>query len=810
LSHSLTDLIKLRLEVIITSKAFEETDIDDFDKIANCIITSIHKDDYLILPITMDNMFLEKATSRFNSKYRQNHSKYFEYYDHLRRMIKFLNAPCKPESVVKHCKIEDEALITILSEPLIISKQIKPYTRIVRDVVDGFEPEIVKSLEDFYKLRRHFRSTYAANTIDKFTLQYAFLFSLIANGFVSESRILKKINNITTVQVSIQNNTITIPDVANEENYTNIILDEFTAVLLKSYMLHNKIQKDTNVFNIDKDNFNEWIVHLCNEAEVENFSMEEIQFLSKASSAQIFPPYMCSTLSNKLNFVSLSANTVKRIAVDKLHNKKLVIKKLKAVKQPHIPIKKVYKTLEKDVEGYINIGRKMHQAITINSYKESLESLAKVYSTYEATILEFDTLNYLYQCLKYHLENETNRLSTLKDYFTGFYKDLIYNTYNSPLDKMTEEDISELIEKIFFERVLTEVNKETMRQYKLGGKDVKDITRVKQPVKIAAKIRHFFDWYNKASGDVFTEVIYDEIYIAGGRSRIRNTIITAKEFELILSKIDETDIKHKAEIRIMMILGFFAGMRISEIVNLKITDIVNGLESYIYVVKSKSQSGTRRIPVHYLIPSEYLKELLEYHKIKKEQKARHLLFSSIEEQRYIKSSLNDITRAIKNFINDTGYVFHSLRHSFGSILLMRYYSAKYSDFDSFLAKHFDVQDPFGLEIFDKKKLLVLFSAESPDANPNNILWYISIMIGHISPEITIENYMHTIEFYIKYLLNKYRLSLYGTLSKKQILNLIATINSYKALAKHNWNHDDNLPEVNQYLDRKINNQFHKR
>jgi len=799
----------MRLEVIINSKAFEETSIDDFSQISHCIISSISNDYYFILPATMQDDYIEKAISKFNSYYRQNHPKYFEYHDHLRRMVKFLNSSCKPESIIKHCKTHDAELITVLSEPLISSEQIKPYIHIIRDVVDGFEPEIVGALEDFYVLRRHFRSTFASSSVDASSLQYAFLFSLIANSFVSESKILKKINSVTVDQINLQYNTITVPYTNNDENYSNIIMDELTAAILKSYLLYNKGNSSKCVFNIDKNDFNKWLAEACKISDIECFNLDKIRFLTKATSALIFPPYIVSTLSNKFNFVSLSEKTVKRISLNKLVDKKLSVKKPKVINQDPRTKKKAFTPLKKAAKEYIDIGRKMHQCVEIESskssedYKKSLISLEKVYSEHASAIKEFDTLNYLYKSLKYNLTHKTRKLSTIKEYFTGFYKDLIYNTYDTPLDRMTEEDIAELIEKLFFERVLSEATTENIAKYKFNGKDVKDIMRIKSPVKIASKIRYFFDWYNMQAGDIFTELIYDEIYICGGQSRIRNTIITVKEFELILSKINDTTIRYIQEVRIIMILGFFAGMRISEIINLKIPDVVNGIESYIYVVKSKSQSGTRRIPLHYLVPEKYLTEILDYHNDKKTLKSRYMLYSSVEEQRNIKASLNAITTAIKTFIKDNGYVFHSLRHSFGSLLLIRYYSAKYSDFDLFLDKQFDLKDPFGLGIFDKDKLLVLFAADLPESNPNNLLWYISIIIGHLSPEITIENYMHTIEFYIKYLLGKYRLQLCGTLSKQQILNLTPTINSYKALAKHGWNHDDNLPEVNNYLSRKI-------
>ena len=158
---------------------------------------------------------------------------------------------------------------------------------------------------------------------------------------------------------------------------------------------------------------------------------------------------------------------------------------------------------------------------------------------------------------------------------------------------------------------------------------------------------------------------------------------------------------------------------------------------------------------------------------------------------------------MKKFLNDDGIVFHSLRHSFVSILFLRYYSAIQTDFDVFLAKYFGIKDPFGLEVFDKVKFSQLLGVSSSLGYTNDMLWKMAMITGHLSPETTIMNYIHTLDLYISYRFNKSYRSICGSFSNKQILNLIPTINSFKALKKKNWDLNDNLKLADEYMSFKM-------
>jgi len=800
LNPSIDKIINERLNIIFNSKLAKEYDDEELFELSFCILWSLDKDGCENLPYQTSESFIGVLESRFNSTFMQTHPRYFILHKMLRKMLRFLNNEISISNVLRHRKHIDNYSVELLTNPLIISDDLPAFTELQREVAEGFEPEKIKYLANFLKIRKYFNTEYPATgeIINTHELQHAFLFSLLANSFISDSNILIKLNNIGFTDINLKTNTIRMPITKNTKNvnYANIKVDPFSSVILKSLLL----QKDKKIFNISTKEMDQWLEKLSCHAKANQITLKTAFALTKVSASLIFPPYSISILSNKLKHVSIDANTIMRISSNKLNNKKFYfkMKNIKVASTAKANISEPHKQT-KNVKEYANLAYEFYKCVSIkNGPTDSIRKLEKMYEANKDLVDDFETLRLLYEWITWGIKQEKgNTIRTIKDYYTGFYKDLIYNTFETPLGLMSEEDISELIETMYLERVAIDKVDKKAKELEYSDKKIVSST------KIIVKIKNFFDWYNQTYDKHFSNIIYDEINIQGNMGRVRNSIITAKEFQIFLSNLSECDIINHKELRIIFILGFFAGMRISEILTLRIRNIVQGPEPYIYIPKIKSVAGRRLFKLKSLVPSKYVNEILRYRSEKDNKFNTHLFYENEDEYKNIKLSINATMIGLKGFLKDDKFVFHSLRHSFGSLLFLRYYSATEYGFAEYLEQQFAMEDPFGLNIYDKDKLLVLLGALEPQSNPNDLLWNISTIMGHASPETTILNYMHTIEYYLGYRFYKYKQQLYGALSRKQILNLIPTINSYKALKKHEWGYEDNLHKIDEYITKKL-------
>ena len=138
---------------------------------------------------------------------------------------------------------------------------------------------------------------------------------------------------------------------------------------------------------------------------------------------------------------------------------------------------------------------------------------------------------------------------------------------------------------------------------------------------------------------------YDKVNFERPRREKKLPIVIDKDF--LLDKISKIkNKKHKAIIS----LAYSVGLRVSEVINLKITDI----DSKRMVINIKQTKGNkdRIVPLSnniLLILREYFKE---YHPIE-------YLFNCINNQQYSATSCNSI---VKKYLNEK-YHFHLLRHS---------------------------------------------------------------------------------------------------------------------------------------------------
>lgn len=345
--------------------------------------------------------------------------------------------------------------------------------------------------------------------------------------------------------------------------------------------------------------------------------------------------------------------------------------------------------------------------------------------------------------IQYHLCERRNTLDTcLAEISTIFERGLLrYPVAN--LRCWDEEDVELVVCDYILERDQFELKDKTKQEI---------LTNFKRIIRFAR--RHF---------KLFTRI---ELPDTQNKSNIvltrRNHILGPSEFDHLL-KTDQSPV---------LILAFYAGMRAGEIANLSLNDIVvEGDEITVYIRSGKTPSAKRAIPLHLLAPPKALKiikdyyetRLIHYRIYKRKSERNKQPFDSKSQVHFLSannrcdksSSTPAVRMALLNIKNQigTGADLHLLRHSFASMIFLRWYCCKYPSFVNELVdkKHW---------CFSKKGLesLRIFFGENPnktlsDSNITAAIHLIKLM-GHRDTNTFFQVYVHSYDAVLEHALKR--------------------------------------------------------
>jgi len=231
-------------------------------------------------------------------------------------------------------------------------------------------------------------------------------------------------------------------------------------------------------------------------------------------------------------------------------------------------------------------------------------------------------------------------------------------------------------------------------------------------------------------------------------------ILWPSDIKIILSNLSE-------ELRAVVILGAFCGMRIGEIAGLALSDVAIGGESVLHIRRAKTKSGRRWLPLKLLLPPEIHACLQEYYLRRLEEacfdNSKPLLINQ-NGQAFKNPQL--LSNAVQKIFDKLGYdwaTFHTLRHSFASVLLLRWYRTIDPTYKFLIGDKAIHLDDFGIE---NDRTLVSYGL--PD---------IARMLGHADIRTTVKNYIHTLPLLQKAYLNRHEMDFPIMLSKSQIMIL---------------------------------------
>lgn len=229
---------------------------------------------------------------------------------------------------------------------------------------------------------------------------------------------------------------------------------------------------------------------------------------------------------------------------------------------------------------------------------------------------------------------------------------------------------------------------------------------------------------------------------------IEREIMGFSEFDTVCEEMEKTVSPEQAEsLKAVLILLFYAGLRIHEAALLSHDAIYIDLELNIFVKKSKTRSGKRSLPLHYLLPDKQLKFFRDY-VLKRRPKGPRSgipLFSldgvSFPDPKVLADMITDVIfECLGRHITC-----HQLRHSFASLLLVRWYALLYGTETMELSSE-DRSHPAVTEMGNLRKL---FLGEGPEKVGDKYFMHAIIaagrLLGHAGPVTTVNVYIHTID-----------------------------------------------------------------
>ena len=230
----------------------------------------------------------------------------------------------------------------------------------------------------------------------------------------------------------------------------------------------------------------------------------------------------------------------------------------------------------------------------------------------------------------------------------------------------------------------------------------------------------------------------------------RNRVLGLAQFDQLQHTITQSAEPESQLVNTLLILGFYGGLRSGEMLALSLDDIeVCGPEIYVWIRRGKTAAARRKIPLHLLAPARVCKPFVAYfdtrlaaartHKAKPKKVAFIGPTGSV--QGYKREELIPAVIALLRYYVGPEYDMHSLRHGFGTWLMLRAYVLKHPELKAQLLE----QQHAVFRTEGEAQLTQLFQwTEDKPLLPGKITLFIHIrkLMGHSHISVLLQNYLH--------------------------------------------------------------------
>jgi integrase len=230
----------------------------------------------------------------------------------------------------------------------------------------------------------------------------------------------------------------------------------------------------------------------------------------------------------------------------------------------------------------------------------------------------------------------------------------------------------------------------------------------------------------------------------------RNRVLGLAQFDQLQNTLTQSAEPEVALVNTLLTLGFYGGLRSGEMLALTLDDIeVCGPEIYVWIRRGKTPAARRKIPLHLIAPPRVCQQFLEYldtrRAVARQYKAKPKKVAFIGPTGCVEGfAREEIVPAVIGLLRyyvGQDYEMHSLRHGFGTWLMLRAYALKYPELKGQLLEQQHVV--FSGE--GEKRFTQLFTwSEDQPLRQDRIDLFIHIrkIMGHSHISVLLQNYMH--------------------------------------------------------------------
>lgn len=240
-----------------------------------------------------------------------------------------------------------------------------------------------------------------------------------------------------------------------------------------------------------------------------------------------------------------------------------------------------------------------------------------------------------------------------------------------------------------------------------------------------------------------------------------------------LENIQGISVRDKNMFKLIFILGFRAGLRINETLNIFVRDLLMTEDAVILTIRNnrsknqKSYSAYRKIPLHHLFKADELRAFKAYSLNRKrllkgqgKSFAQPLFLKQSLKETYENEVNSLLKQLIQSFFGEHNFTYHSLRHSAFNHLYL-------------VLKHSPLADAF-TDYTPNEQIRIRY-ALLRNRNTQQIWYALSHFAGHLTPETTCSSYLHLMHLAISYQLNQIE----SPLSKEAYFNIMKHDDSIK-------------------------------
>lgn len=774
------------------------------------------------LPFSLSNSDIEEIANNHIMEGAENLTNTSLYalilFNSYLQFIKYIN-PSLPE-IIDFISFKSKAknfreVIDILSDRSVIkfNGKLSNYielkkNQIIVDVENKEEYEAFVSFKNMFNTLSHLSLKKDDNSLQN--LKINFLISLFINrGLINFLWLGNNYKNAIAVKVKIGKDyiskllnkkifisyrdkdnqiSISLSEVTKKDHYILIPLDNVSYLLFLNILrLNYLLRKKELEFNVKIDEIKSYVDVLYSKYELKSLSFKKFAEYSKLYFYKKLPPLFYSPFLKIFDYTDLHLSFFQRTYNKKNPSISPATKHISS-KEPKAS-KAITNFKESEIREQIKILFNFY-----SSYKNKFQN--GIVGKMDEELIQLD-LNTLPSTTKwiikwFNAKVKYLKFSTVKDYFSGFYKFLL-DIAGTDIEAYDFIECEEIIEEIYWSMLINAYENRKDKEGLVSISDYKTFTTTAG--KIRAKISSFFDfyfnenfkkYYDKSDEfDTLKNEILSVMPYEKNKAIIRKFTITPKdafEFEKFLA--NNKDSINNVERKVFIFrLGFWLGLRRSEIANLKSDNFFFGIENFVKINKSKTESGKRKIIFDY-VPDKVKNFIIKH--------AKNINYTFEDCQK----DINEIILLMKHFFKSDEIVFHSLRHSFASWMFLQYFSIQSNgEFNRYLDNLFDEKDFYGLSYCNKDKFEDIFGIKVNNFD-NTFMIKLSHVIGHLFYDTTLSNYIHVLGLYLSYYFHKYE-NLDPRVNTMEIIpevNSIDTIKRNKALKTENL-----MSELIEYL-----------